>query len=99
MTKTDNEQELPIEKPSGSSWRALVHRDTETVSIENNGVLDELVVDDWLHLEKMQEDLWWLKVGDARILVEIKGQDSVSLRVERGFYGDISSFPDESAPR
>lgn len=95
MTNSDNENDPPAKLP-GSSWRLLTHRDTEAISIENDGVLDELVLDDWFHLERMQENLWWMRVGDTRILVEIRAQGAVALKVERGFYGDINSFSDEN---
>ena len=37
-------------------------------------VLDELVIDDWLHLEQMATRLWWLRIGDDMVMISI-GRD------------------------
>lgn len=74
---------------SGRSWRLLAHGDSASLSIEDEGSLDELVLDGWFHLERMQENLWWLRVGDARLLVELHENGSVDLRIDRGFYEDV----------
>ncbi|NJL27616.1 MAG: hypothetical protein HC897_06810 [Thermoanaerobaculia bacterium] len=76
---------------SGCSWRLLAHRASEEVSIENEGIFDELVLDNWLHLERMQDKLWWLRVGDARLMIELHDDGSVTLKVERGFYDVIGA--------
>lgn len=71
----------------GATWRLLTkNTDGQTaLALENDGVFDELVVDDWLHVEQMNERSWWLRVGDARINVEIR-QDRAQVSVERGVY-------------
>jgi hypothetical protein len=72
---------------SGERWRVLAHESTGEVQLENRGVFDELVVDDWLHVEKMDEGAWWLRVGDARLNVRIvNGVTEVD--VERGVYSE-----------
>jgi hypothetical protein len=48
----------------------LAHVKERPVELENQGVIDELVIDDWLHLEQMSERQWWLRIGDARVFVK-----------------------------
>jgi hypothetical protein len=54
----------------GASWRIqAVTRSGEPVKFANMGVFDELVIDDWFHLEQMDNRTWWFCVGtgdDAR---------------------------------
>jgi hypothetical protein len=50
----------------GARWRLLAHRANGSLEIENDGQFDELVVDDWLHIEQMEPAVWWLRVGLAR---------------------------------
>lgn len=40
-------------------------------SIAPDSVFDELVIDDWLHLEQMDDDHWWMKIGNFVINVTI----------------------------
>jgi hypothetical protein len=73
-------------KTHGRAWRVLAHRDGDHVALENEGVFDELVVDDWLHIEQMDDNIWWLRLGDARILVTLQTDGPPTLDVERGVY-------------
>ena len=47
----------------GYRWRVLAHLPTHPVRVENAGCFDELVVDDWLHVEQMDTREWWAKIG------------------------------------
>ncbi len=80
-----------LTQETGHSWRLLAHLESGDLSIENQGIFDELVLEQWFHLERMQERLWWLRVGDARLFVELREDGSVVLKMERGFYGDIGA--------
>jgi hypothetical protein len=68
----------------GSEWRLLAHEREERIEAENRGILDELVVDDWLHLEQMDVAQWCMRLGDARIIVTVGAQ--VAVDIERGYY-------------
>ena len=70
----------------GARWRLLARREQSDLAIEDNGIFDELVLDGWFHLERIQERLWWMRVGDARLLVTIDEDGGAKLTVERGFY-------------
>ncbi|MBN8469456.1 hypothetical protein JYJ95_23390 [Corallococcus exiguus] len=58
-------------------------------SEKNEGVFDELVVDHWLHLEQLDEREWWMRVGDARLLVRVESSGDVRVDGERGCYAPI----------
>ena len=72
--------------PSGSRWRVLAHRGGDRVEVENEGILDELVVDDWIHLEQMDDDVWWLRIGDARVVITVTPGEQPTVDVCRAFY-------------
>lgn len=55
---------------SGVHWRLLAVEETGPVQLENRGSLDELVLEEWLHLEQMDDHRWWMRLGDARVLAE-----------------------------
>jgi hypothetical protein len=74
---------------SGTQWRLLTHDDVKTTEIKNKGIFDELVVDDWLHIEQMDDNIWWLRVGDVRIVATVSSQGQVTVDVERGAYSNI----------
>jgi hypothetical protein len=73
----------------GTRWRILAHQGGNSVELENQGVFDELVLDEWLHLENMDIDEWSLRVGDARIWVSRDENGKVQVDIERGCYGPI----------
>lgn len=64
----------------------VAHRPDRKVTIENEGVFDELVLDDWFHLENMAENHWWVRVGDARINVTLSSDGNAVVQIERGQY-------------
>jgi len=70
----------------GQSWRILAHREGEDISLADQGVFDELVVDDWLHVEQMDTNVWWLRIGDARLLVTLSGTEPPTVDIERGCF-------------
>jgi hypothetical protein len=74
----------------GTQWRVLVKRGDEAVELENQGVLDEVVLDDWLHLEQMNENVWWMRLGDARIVIEVAPEGTVRVDNERDNYERVS---------
>lgn len=73
----------------GKKWRLLAHRPDSHLEIEDDGVLDELVLDDWLHLEQMDDNVWWLRVGDAHLLVTL-GRGATTVDVVRGYYASVN---------
>lgn len=46
-------------------------------------VFDELVIDDWLHLEQMDDRYWWLRVGDYVLWITIPRKRAVEVTVRK----------------
>lgn len=64
------------------------HEKSGPFEINNRGAFDEIAVDDWLHVEQMDDAAWWLRVGDAWIWVEVSEDGKArSVTVRRGEYG------------
>jgi hypothetical protein len=76
----------------GREWRLLAHRESGEFEVRNQGVFDELTVDHWLHIEQLGEREWWMRVGDARLLVTVSSEGAVRVDVERGFYSAVSGI-------
>jgi hypothetical protein len=75
-------------KEPGRRWRILAHRDGgDAVHLEDQGKFDELVVDDWLRIEQMDDNVWWIRVGDVRLFATILEHEDPIVDVERGFHG------------
>jgi hypothetical protein len=70
----------------GSKWRVLARDGDREVTLENEGVFDELVIDNWLHLEQMTDTSYWMRVGDARISIVRASDGNVVVTVERDIY-------------
>jgi hypothetical protein len=85
---SDNDQR-PDPHPPNGDWRILAHVSDGKIEITNQGELDEVVIGQWFHLERLDDNEWWLRVGDARILVSIGKQGEADVDIERGFYSDF----------
>lgn len=70
----------------GAVWRILARDGKKKIALENQGIFDELVIDQWLHLEQMDANNYWLRVGDARVSICVRGPDDVDVTVERDVY-------------
>lgn len=62
-------------------------------NLHSNGIdgdFDELVVAEWLHIERMGERVWWMRVGGREFDVEIplEGPVIVYERAEQLFWGE-----------
>ena len=49
---------------------------------------DELVIDNWLHLEQMDHGHWWMRLGDAYILVTAHEDGTATVNITRGEYAE-----------
>ncbi|MFZ5446664.1 MAG: hypothetical protein ACOZQL_42145 [Myxococcota bacterium] len=70
----------------GSRWRFLAKDGERRIEAENDGIFDELVVDQWLHLEQMDDDTWWMRLGDARVDIKVGPDGVAEVSIERGVY-------------
>ena len=81
-------------KLPGYRWRTLAWDESDTedgaVKQEYDGTesvcFDELVIDDWFHLEQMHPRGWWMCVGDLHIHIRIRpdGRHEISGWLDRG---------------
>jgi hypothetical protein len=78
----------PLDGP-GRRWQARARDGSRALEYGPEGVFDELSIDDWLHLEQMDDRLWWIRVGDAEILVRIEANGSATVDVVRGSHGPV----------
>ena len=74
----------------GTEWRILAARDGGNLEVENQGILDEVVIHSWLHLEQLDERQWWMRLGDARILINVAPDGNVRVDIERGCYQEVN---------
>lgn len=80
----------PAGSVPGSEWRILAWTNTKKVELENQGVLDEVVIQPWFHLEQLDERQWWMRIGDARVFVTVGDKDDIRVDIERGFYEETT---------
>ncbi len=57
-----NDIKPPSDNGAGYTGEFFPADGSNAVEIENKGVFDELVLDDWFHIEHMEERQWWLRV-------------------------------------
>lgn len=81
--------DTPAAGKPGSRWRILARDGERKVTAQNEGVFDELVVDEWLHLEQMDDSTWWLRVGDARIDIKVLSDGRAEVSIERDVYDQL----------
>jgi len=55
----------------GAEWRVLAFNRGEKVELQNQGIFDEVVVDDWLHVEQMDVDCYWVRLGERVFWVRV----------------------------
>ncbi len=67
------------ERRPGAQW--LVRYGDKGEQVSETGIFDELVVDDWLHIEQMTDRCWHVRLGDACASVRIdrKGKARVTM--------------------
>ena len=68
----------------GAEWRTLSWDETSGARFEHSSdaeprIFDELVIDDWLHIEQMTRRRWWMRIGDLVVWVKVDKDGSVRL--------------------
>lgn len=61
-------------------------QDKRTRALTEQCTFDELVIDDWLHLEQMSDRAYWMRLGDAWIWIDIPATVAPVITIERGAY-------------
>jgi hypothetical protein len=85
---TGKTREAASRAPFGS-WRVVEREGDVKVEHVGRAVFDELHVDAWLHVEQLEDRVWWMRVGDARLTVSIAPDGQPTVDVQRGFYGEV----------
>lgn len=68
-------------------WRSKFEADGEMREVRGESGFDELAIGQWLHLERLDEREWWMRVGKARILVRVSETgDAEEVTIEPDFY-------------
>lgn len=60
-----------VQKSSDKPYHVTSHPQEYSDLVLPDTVFDELVVDKWLHVEQMDDDLWWMDVGGVVIWVTV----------------------------
>lgn len=68
----------------GARWRVQSQVGDAKVELRNVGIFDEIVVDDWLHVEQMNDRLWWMQLGGACFAVSIARSGAVTVTLTEG---------------
>jgi hypothetical protein len=66
----------------GATWRILARQGERRIEMENQGIFDELVIDDWFHLEQMDDRRWWMRIGKASVHVVISPAGEATVTIE-----------------
>ena len=69
-------------KNPGRRWRLHAYDGGRDLEVENEGIFDELVVDHWLHVEQMDERVWFVRVGEQGILVTVQSDGEVMVELK-----------------
>lgn len=85
-------QKLKIRNRStepGANWsvtaREFVGDNVHDVfAASNKGIIDEVVIDNWFHMEQMDYNRWWFRIGDAVVDVSIDENKQPLVSVKRG---------------
>lgn len=80
--KTKKQRGVP-----GAKWCVRAKAADRSIEHDGPGIFDELVVDDWLHIEQMDVRRWWASIGDARLDIYVSADGRVVINIERGQYG------------
>jgi hypothetical protein len=85
--------------PFGFSWRILAHKRnsrrlaTAHIDIahtpEDKIQFDELVIDDFLHIEQMNNRAYWARIGDVWMWIWRNPKGKIRVSIRRGDYGDV----------
>lgn len=99
---SDGKKPYQVAAYSEAGWKDLKQRfswyvpdeSTQTVILERPSEFDELAVGDWLHIEQMGNDSYWMLVGGYRLWVDLSGK-SVSVTNDGKELSDYGVVRDE----
>lgn len=80
---------MTAKPPTGGAWRVTEREGAEKIEHVGRWTFDELTVEPWLHVEQLEERVWWMRVGDARVSISLDPDGQVTVDMQRGFYGEV----------
>ena len=95
---------------AGKSWRIELREPFQLIptnpvlpnDFNKDLVLDEVVIDKWFHLEQMDDDAWWIRIGDLIVDVNVNndGTAKVTSRIELArVHREGEDSSDSSSPK
>ena len=85
----DTTKKAPRRPLPGRTWSILAHG-TNRPAIDlqfdqkSRTTFDELIIDDWFHIEQMDDRAYWVRVGPLVLFVRIPSNGEVDVSVEVG---------------
>jgi hypothetical protein len=82
-----------MSKRQGLSWRlSYDDADGTRINVEDGGDLDEVVIDQWCHIERMDRRAWWLRIGDAWVWAHVGPDGRAEVKIMRGEYDGLGGW-------
>jgi hypothetical protein len=67
-------------KTPGRYWRVSTEGGGRYTPQNEHDDFDELVVQPWFHMERMDDRGWWIRIGDLTSYISIEKDGSVKMR-------------------
>ena len=74
--------------PPGRRWVVRAREGEALIEIRDRGVLDEVVIESWFHLEKMDDTTYWMRIHDTRVMVYLQAEGPPHVTIEPGFHDE-----------
>ena len=79
-------------------WSIRANGDDGTMELSHQGQVDEISIGSWFHLEQMDRLVVWMRVGDARVTVELRPASRPVVDIDRGARGEMRGTTSVGAP-
>lgn len=74
-------------KRPGRKWRVLAQDSTGVRhELQDVAEFDELCVDHWIHLERMDHRDWWMQLGSLYVWITVRANGNVDVAIRGGEY-------------
>ena len=85
-------------KGLADGWAVSFRTAAGVVVREGEGEFDELIVNGWLRVEQLESAVYWIRVGDARLIATLGAEGRVTVDIQRGFYTEVDGTTTVHAP-
>ena len=90
LDRTMRRQTAALVKEHPTLGPVYAEQATRVQVLTETCTFDELVLDDWLHLEQMNDRSYWMRLGDAYVWIQIPAKGDPIVDIRRGEYGPVS---------